>query len=75
MDVDLAGKTTLVTGAGRGIGHAIAIALAWTGAEVVLTRNVKHEDEKSYGCTCPFPLRRSFSYFSLSRIAVLCIGI
>ena len=33
----LAGKVALVTGAGRGIGRAIAIALAKSGCQVVLT--------------------------------------
>ena len=32
----LSGQTTLVTGGGRGIGRAIALALAETGAEVVV---------------------------------------
>ncbi len=34
--IDLAGKTALVTGAGRGIGKAVCIKLAELGAEVVL---------------------------------------
>ena len=35
-DFDLAGKTALVTGAGRGLGKAIALALAEAGANVAL---------------------------------------
>ncbi|MBI2760279.1 MAG: 3-oxoacyl-[acyl-carrier-protein] reductase [Chloroflexi bacterium] len=34
---DLSGRTAVVTGAGRGIGRAIALALARTGADIVLT--------------------------------------
>ena len=43
----LAGQTTLVTGGGRGIGRAIAIALAETGAEVVVnySRSATAADE------------------------------
>ena len=36
--MELAGKTAVVTGASRGIGEAIARALAAAGAEVVLAR-------------------------------------
>lgn len=36
MHIDLTGKTALVTGSTRGIGHAVAIGLARAGAEVVL---------------------------------------
>ncbi|MBM3775448.1 MAG: 3-oxoacyl-ACP reductase FabG [Acidobacteria bacterium] len=36
MKVDLAGKTALVTGAGQGIGRAIALAFAANGADIVV---------------------------------------
>lgn len=45
MDIDLSGKTALVTGASRGIGKAIAMALAERGAFVCLTaRDAKKLD-------------------------------
>ena len=36
MAADFAGKTALVTGAGRGIGRAVALGLGAAGARVVL---------------------------------------
>jgi 3-oxoacyl-[acyl-carrier protein] reductase len=43
MDLELAGKTALVTGSSRGIGRAIAEALRAEGCTVVL--NARHPDE------------------------------
>ena len=36
MDLELTGKTALVTGASRGIGRAIALGLAREGARLVI---------------------------------------
>src|ERR1700730_14288075 len=40
---DLAGDVVLVTGAGRGIGKAIALALVAAGARVILTARTESE--------------------------------
>ena len=45
----LKNKIALITGAGRGIGRAIAIALAKEGAEVVINYNGSEERAKEVG--------------------------
>lgn len=60
---DLSGKTALVTGANRGLGLAIAIAMAESGADIaIFTRDIKKAEEtieqlkpyggKYHGFTC-----------------------
>ena len=44
MNISLAGKTALVTGASRGIGRAIAIAMAEAGANIIFTYNHSSKD-------------------------------
>ena len=64
----LDGKTALVTGAGRGIGRAVALALGHAGAELMLVSRTPSElDEVAREITCrggtarvlPFDVTRS----------------
>jgi NAD(P)-dependent dehydrogenase (short-subunit alcohol dehydrogenase family) len=46
VQIDLSGKTALVTGGNVGIGQAIALALAESGADVALTY-LSHDDDSA----------------------------
>lgn len=47
LDVDLSGKTAIVTGGSRGIGKAISLALAGAGANVVVAARSEEEESSS----------------------------
>lgn len=47
MEIDLSGKTTIVTGAGRGIGEEIATEFAGAGANVVAASRTESEIEET----------------------------
>ena len=52
MKVDLAGKTALVTGAARGLGQAMAAALAANGAQVIFA-DIDFEGAQRAASACP----------------------
>lgn len=49
LEIDLSGKIAIVTGAGRGIGKAVSLALARAGADVVLVARTERQLEAVAG--------------------------
>ncbi len=47
LQIDLDGKTALVTGAGRGLGKAIALGLSQAGAKVALAARTTEQLEEA----------------------------
>ena len=52
---DLTGKTAIVTGAGRGLGAAIAVGLARAGADIALVTNSTPPDRRREGNSGAWP--------------------
>lgn len=48
LNIDLSGKTAIVTGAGRGIGRAIALSMAEAGADVVVAARSLAQVEETH---------------------------
>lgn len=65
MQIDLSGKTAIVTGSTRGIGYAIAAGLAGAGATVVITGRKQADVDEALGS-----LRASVAGASVRGVAV-----
>src|SRR5512144_503036 len=58
MEISLKGRTALVTGGNIGLGRAISLALARSGADVAITF-FDHDEQaaetiRAMGCKCPY---------------------
>jgi gluconate 5-dehydrogenase/2-deoxy-D-gluconate 3-dehydrogenase len=58
---DLAGSTALITGAGRGIGRAVALGLADAGAHVILLARIAGQLEETRAHVVPYRSNASTS--------------
>jgi NAD(P)-dependent dehydrogenase (short-subunit alcohol dehydrogenase family) len=75
MDCDLSGKTALVTGAGRGIGLAVTLALATAGARVCGgARTITPELAAVAACTVQADLATAAGAAALAEQAVKELG-
>ena len=60
--MDLNNKVAIITGAGRGIGKAISLALAKENCDLVISSNVKHEVEEVADLLKDIGLGKVFSF-------------
>ncbi|XP_034049600.1 L-xylulose reductase isoform X2 [Thalassophryne amazonica] len=75
MDISFAGKRALVTGAGKGIGRATALALARCGAKVVaVTRTQADLDSLTQECPSIIPVCVDLSHWEATAAALQDIG-
>ncbi|MGH8739016.1 MAG: SDR family NAD(P)-dependent oxidoreductase, partial [Burkholderiales bacterium] len=59
MSTDLSGRVALVTGASRGIGKSIALALAGAGADVAVNYRARADDAQAVAAAIRALGRRS----------------
>ncbi|KAF0302854.1 L-xylulose reductase [Amphibalanus amphitrite] len=75
MDISLSGKRVLITGAGRGIGRALAIRVVACGGHVVaLSRTQEHLDTLKAECPSVETVACDLSDWEATRSAVEALG-